>query len=315
MSLEEKRLAKLSVTLNNSSLSPNSYKKTTDDAYSDALEKLKNSLLTEKKISNEMSNKYRSDVNNMYTTQLVKELANKHNLQVLKAQIEEKLLKKKISKETPEPPSKYLFKIESPQRINFELRDELKKQIKDKEESKKIERAENVSYGQKIIEDSNKNLDEEFRKKNASKQAAYQKMIESWQQEIKVKELKKKLEKIRIYGARPESKHRTLSEIQEIIEPVEEPVKTTYVRPKPKSVEKNYNWKTSLRARIRTPTHKEKPGKSYNKIIEKFGVLNEREKAIKTDREKIMKYLKERQKFKESEGFKLPDINKHKYYN
>ena len=178
MTEDERKIAKLSKTLNNSILYTHSNYQTDEEAYQNTIHILKNSLQIEKNQSKEDQNKYLLSVEAKLTEETLKKLAQKHHSKVLQAQIKEKQLKKKILNESLSPtiyPPKQDYKPVK----NYQLREELYQQIINNEKKKKNQIADDLLYGKKIIEESNRTLEEEIQKRNEAKESTFKSMIES----------------------------------------------------------------------------------------------------------------------------------------
>lgn len=306
MTSEEIRLAKLSKTLNNSNINYSSCSKADEFAYKQTISSLKKSLHEEKsRLKTEKLN-YNLSINAKLNEEDIKQQVYKHHSQVLEAQIRENQLKKQIKTEHPEP--FYTSPVpETPPGKNYNLREELLKQIAEKQSAKKKETESEVQRGKQLIENSNKQLDDEIQTKFRAKQKAYQDMINSWEETLKVSKMQKELEKIRMFGPKVENVY-----IQPIIEEeyqrIETPLPTRSTTKKPqKSTEKSLDWKKNLRSSSVKSPSSVKTGQSFNSVIEKFSVLNSREKSLKRDKDKLLKYFEDRQKPRSKE-FKLPKI-------
>ena len=311
----ERKIAKLSRTLNNASLYPQSYFKTTEDAYINTIHQLNSSLQSEKTKNKEQQTTYNLSIQAKLKEDSLKDLACKHHSKVLQAQIEENRLKKQILKE-PTDFTPYSILSQLKPEKNFKLKEDLIAQITEKQLVKKEQRCKDIEYQQKLIDESNKKLLEEYDTRAQAKESAYQSMVESWEQSAKLKGLAKELEKMRLYGPKPTPKPVVIQEID-----FDEPI-TVQESPKTgknkryKSVEKSFNWKSTLRTSSVQASETSHSKRSYNGVIEKFGKLNAEEKNIKIDKEKLLKYFKQKQKKKENdrkkgnEGSKVPVLPK-----
>lgn len=309
MTDEERRLAKISRTLNNTSLNVHTYSKTEEDAYSSAIKNLATSLRKEKSQNKEEKNSYNLSIQAKINEDSLKELAYKHHSKVLQAQIKENKLKKQILQESTSF-TPFYYPVEVPTPKNHKLREDLFTQIAEKAEQKKALISSDVSYQQKLIESSNKNLEDEYASRIKAKENAYRSMVESWEDSIKLKKLAKELEKIRIYGPKPVVPVVIAEEFTENHEEMPETPKPARSK-RYKSVEKTYNWKNTLRTSS-VQASQVSSKKSYNGVIEKFGRLTQQEKSIRTDKEKLLSYFKQKNKteYLSKKGITLPKISK-----
>lgn len=306
MTSEEIRLAKLSKTLNNSSVNYNFHVKADESAYKQTISTLQKTLNEEKSRLKSDKLNYNLSVNAKLNEEDLKQQAYRHHFQVLEAQIKEKQLKKQIKSERIEP-NFTSYTPETPTGKNYKLRDELLRQIEEKEQTKKKQAEHEVIMGKKLIENSNKLLDNEFEARLQAKKKAYQDMINSWEETMKVSKMQKELEKIRMFGPKVENNY-----IQPVIEEEDQmpetPLPTYQAKNRTKKVlDKTFDWKKNLRSSSVKSPSSVKSGQSFNSVIEKFSVLNSREKSLKQDKEKLLKYFEERQKTR-SKDFKLPKI-------
>lgn len=299
MTAQELWIAKLSKTLNNGSLNPYSPHQTLDSAYKQTISSLEKSLKEEKSRVQRDQIEYNLGVNALMTEENLKKQAYRHHSLVLEAQIKENHLRKRINAETPQPiQSEYESK---PSKItNFKLRDELLKQIQEKELNNKKETEADKQFGQQMIQSSEKLLQQEYMNKHQARQKAYFDMVNSWEETIRVNQMKKQLEKIRIYGPKPE-----YVQTQPIAEETEYRVETPALfKSVPKKImkkfEKSFDWKTGLRSTSVKSSASKAAGKSFNSIIEKFSTLNSREKSIQNDKEKLLKYFESKQKSRDA---------------
>ena len=308
MTSEEIRLAKLSKTLNNSNINYPSYSKVDEFAYKQTVSSLQRSLNEEKsRLKSEKLN-YDLSINAKLNEEDIKQQVKKHHSQVLEAQIRENQLKKQLRTEYPEP-TYASPEPETPSVKNYGLREELLKQIAEKQSARKKESESEVQRGKQLIENSNKLLDGEIEAKIRAKQRAYQDMVSSWEETLKVSRLQKELEKIRMYGPKAERLY-----TQPIIEeeyrrtetPLIQPPRSTTKKTK-KSTDNSFDWKKNLRSSSVKSPSSVKTGQSFNAVIEKFGVLNSREKSLKRDKDKLLKYFEDKQSSRSKE-FKLPKI-------
>ncbi|OMJ84065.1 hypothetical protein SteCoe_14876 [Stentor coeruleus] len=309
MTEDERRLAKLSQTMNNKSLYSYNNGKINEDHYKKTLYKLQVALKTEKFKNQEDLSNYNMSVQAKINEDTMKKLTYIHHSKVLQAQIKEKHLKKQINHESPQPPfiSNY---PSTPTPKNYRLRNDLLDQIKENDEKRKRSKEEDIKYGQQLIEKYQKELEDEFIGKTNAYQALHNNLKESWEQTIKVKKMKKELEKIRIYGPK--------LEIPNVVIPVEETYhevqdrqneqkivyKKNYAKP-----ERTYNWRAELRSISVQPPSSPLASKSFDGVIEKFSTLHTREKKVRGDKEKLLKYFKDKKHSRESKNNnKLPSI-------
>lgn len=309
MTEDERRLAKLSQTMNNKSLYSYNNGKINEDHYKKAVNKLQTTLKTEKFKNQEDLTNYNMSVQAKINEDTMKKLIYIHHSKVLQAQIKEKQLKKQITHESPQPP--FLPNYPStPTPTNFRLRNDLLDQIKENEIKRKRSKEEDVKYGQQLIEKYQRELEDESIGKNITYQALYNNLKESWEQTIKVKNMKKELEKMRIYGPKIEIPNVVIpiednnQEVKDIQNMQKMVYKRKYAKP-----ERAYNWKTELRSVSVQPPNSPLGNKSFDGVIERFSTLHTREKKVRGDKEKILKYFKDKQQSRESKNYnKLPRI-------
>ena len=295
MTTQELRIAKLSKTLNNGSLNPYSPHQTLDSAYKQAISSLEKSLKEEKSRVQRDHIEYNLGLNALMTEENLKKQAYRHHSLVLEAQIKENHLRKRINAETPQPTHSD-YESKPSKTTDFKLRDELLKQIHEKELNSKKETEADKQLGQQMIQSSEKLLQQEYLNKSQARKKAYVDMVNSWEDTIRVNQMKKQLEKIRIYGPKPD--YVQTQPIEEEAEcRVETPALFKSVPKKMmKKFEKSFDWKTGLRSASVKSSASKAAGKSFNSIIEKFSSLNSREKSIQNDKEKLLRYFESRQK-------------------
>jgi hypothetical protein len=292
MTSQELRIAKLSKTLNNAGLRELPSSKTFDLAYKQTLTSLERSLNEERSRIQQDFLSYNLGINSQMTEENLKKQALRHHSLVLEAQIKENQLKKRIKAESTEP--NYSSPLPPPsqsnQAKNLKLRDELLRQMQEKEAKKRQEAENDKQTGQKMIDDSQKLLQQEYLERTQARQKAFNALVDSWEETIKVNSMKKKLEKIRTFGPKVE-----------VFQPIPEnlpsnpqtPVFFKSFEKKPlKKPEKTLDWKQGLRSTSVKSSSSKAAGKSFNSIIEKFSTLNSREKIIQKDKEDLINSLK-----------------------
>ena len=205
MTEAERKIAKLSRTLNNASLYTHSNNQIDEDAYLTTIKNLQTSLQSEKTKNSEVKNKYTLSIQTKLNEDSLKELTYKHHFKVLEAQIKENQLKKQLINESESGiPSFYLFRTENKPQKNIALREELANQIKEKQDMRKQQISNDIAYHRQMIEKSNKNLDDEYNLRAFVKEKAYKNLIDSWEENSKLKKIQKDLEKMIMYGPKPE---------------------------------------------------------------------------------------------------------------
>lgn len=309
MTEEERRLAKLSKTMNNKTIYSNSLGAINEYHYRNAVGDLQTALKKEKSANQEDQAKYSIGVQAKLSEDAIKQLMYQHHSKVLEAQIREKELKKHMVKQFPQIPFEPVLP-DPPTPKNLKLKDDLLDQIKANSERKQKLKEDDLKFGQQLIENSKKHLDDECAEKTQAYQALYNNLKESWEQTIKVRDMKKQLEKIRIYG--PKSDLPTIpSQIEE------EPEEYFPMQPQPRMVsqakykkpDKTYNWKTALRSSSVKTSQSPISNRSFNGVIERFSSLHTREKQIKEDKNKLLEYFRSKEQSRASSNIpKLPSL-------
>jgi hypothetical protein len=302
---EERKIAKLSRTMNNTSVFRHSNPKTDQEAYKKTIRTLQNSLESEKLQNDRDQHNYNLNVQVKLAEDSIKQSAYRHHLDVLQAQIQEKNLNQKILTEDQSSLDPHPYSETVPKK-NLKLRQEILNQIKQNEEKKKSEIQNEINYGKRLIEDSNKLLENEIKLKNDIKNNVVQSMVQSWEENIRIKKLKKELESIRIYGTKPEVQPVVDNVVYERPESEEQLV--VVHKKRFKSLERTRNWKNNLRNFQFTSPVSSKAHKSYNGVIEKFSKLAIREKKIKIDKQKILDYFKSKKKPLTLYSTPVPDL-------
>ncbi|OMJ88033.1 hypothetical protein SteCoe_10103 [Stentor coeruleus] len=309
MTEEERRLAKLSKTINNQTIFSNSLGTINEYHYRSAVDNLQTALKKEKSANLEEKAKYNISVQAKQSEDTIKQLMYQHHSKVLEAQIREKELKKLMAKEFLHKKFEPVLPDPSSPK-NFKLKDDILNQIKENSERKQKLKQDELKFGQELIENSKKDLDDEYIEKTQTHQAIYKNLKESWEQTIKVKNMKKELEKIRIYGPKVEP-----SIIKSPIEEVYEEQTPIKLQPrivsqdKYKKLDKTYNWKTALRSSSVKTSQSPISNKSFNGVIERFSSLHTREKQIKKDKDKLLDYFRSKEQSRASSNIpKLPRL-------
>ncbi|OMJ81224.1 hypothetical protein SteCoe_18341 [Stentor coeruleus] len=308
MTEEERRLAKLSKTMNNKTIFSHSLGVINENHYRNAVDDLQTALKKEKSANQEEQEKYKISVQAKLSEDTIKQLMYQHHSKVLKSQIQEKELKKHMIKQFPQSIFEPVLP-DPPTPKNIKLKEVLLDQIKANSERKQKLKEDDLKFGQQLIDNSKKHLDDECIEKTQAYQALYNNLKESWEQTIKVRNMKKQLEKIRIYG--PKEDFPTIpSTIEEV------PEETVYIQQsQPRRVsqykkpDKTYNWKTALRSSSVKTSQSPISNRNFNGVIERFSSLHTREKQIKEDKDKLLEYFRSKEHSRASSNIpKLPSL-------